>query len=191
MRTKVDKRTLRTKEAILKTFEEMICEKKPELINVKALTDRCGIHRKTFYLHYTCIEALFEDALNILVQQYNEEIAKLPKPYTYYDLTRVLFEFYTRSEYNECLYCNPKYVEFSSRLGATTLKHNRSIYNPYSHYSPDMQNIINAFVSQASSVAFRQWVADGKKVPMEEAIDMVGTLLEKGVQAIIKPVDSL
>ncbi len=186
MRKKIDQRTLRTKHRILTTFEEMICEKKPELINIKALTDRCGIHRKTFYLHYTCIEALYEDALNILIQQYNDKIAKLPNPYTYYDLTKILFEFYSKNEYRECLFCNPKYVEFSSRLGATTLKHNRSIYNPYQNYSIEMQNIINAFVSQASAVAFRQWVADGKKVPMDDAIQMVGSLLEKGVQSIIK-----
>lgn len=50
-----------------------------------------------------------------------------------------------------------------------------------------MKNIINAFVSQASSAAFRQWISDGKKVPMENAIQMVGTLLEMGVQGIITP----
>lgn len=179
-----DKRYIKTRDAILNAFKEMVCEKKPELITVKALTERAGIHRKTFYLHYTCIEALYEDALNTLAQEYAAEVAKLPNPYTYQDLTRVLFDFYTRSEYAECLYCNPRFADFSARLTSVTLKNNRAVYNPYRNFSPEMQNIINAFVSNASAIAFRQWVADGKTVPMDAAVKTVGTLLEKGVEAI-------
>lgn len=185
MEKTVDKRIARTKEAILTAFKEMICENHPEKINVKALTERAGIHRKTFYLHYTCIEALYEDAIHVLTQEYNERVSALPVPYTYYDLTKVLFSFYTGSAYAEAMICNPQYASFFSKIQRVSLMNNRSIYNPYSAYSPEMQNIINAFVSNGSNMAFRQWVSDGKKVPMEEAVEMVSTLLEHGVQAII------
>ena len=179
-----DIRVRRTKEAIFKAFREMVCEKKPESINVKNLAERAGIHRKTFYLHYTCIEALYEDALNILAMEYFKEVEKLPIPFTYFELTRILFEFCSSSEYSECLYCNPNYSVFSTKLMSATLKHNRLIDNPYRQYSPEMQNIINTFVTNASMVSYRQWVSDGKKVPMDEAIWMVSTLLENGVSAI-------
>ncbi len=182
MDTKASNTSTRTKKAILEAFKEMICKK--ETINVTTIAERAGIHRKTFYLYYTCIEALYEDALIILSNEYAKEVEKLPIPYNYYDLTRVMFEFYASNEYNEILICHPNYSEFSSKLRLITLKHNRSIDNPYRNYSPEMQNIINAFVTNASLIAYRQWVADGKVVPMDEAIEMVSTLLEHGVSAI-------
>ncbi len=179
-----DVRVTRTRAAIMNAFEEMICEEKAEEINVKALAERAGIHRKTFYLHYSSIEALYADAIRTLVQDYNELVEKLPPSYNYYDLTRILFEFGTRNRYTEILYCNPKYADLFLRIRNATLEHNRALNNPFQAYSPEMQSICNAFVTNASNTAFRQWVNDGKKVPMEEAVEMVSTLLEQGVSAI-------
>lgn len=48
----------------------MIMEKDASGITVKELTDRAMIHRKTFYLHYTSIEALYEDILSELSKDY-------------------------------------------------------------------------------------------------------------------------
>ena len=49
-------------------------------ITVKELTERAHIHRKTFYLHYTCIEALFEDLLGQITEEYYHAIDQLPIP---------------------------------------------------------------------------------------------------------------
>ena len=47
-----DRRVLRTRAVIKETAKQMICEMDAEKITVKALAERAGIHRKTFYLHY-------------------------------------------------------------------------------------------------------------------------------------------
>lgn len=173
-----------TDEAIHGAFVRLICERKPELITVKRLAEIAGIHRKTFYLHYTCIEALYQAELSRIVDEYGQEVDKLPIPYDYYDLTKILFEFNTRDEYTELLYCDLKYMEFHNSIRLKKMARNRSRYNPYREYPQELQSIINAFVTQASNAAFRQWVADGKKVPMEDAVQIIGTLLEKGVETI-------
>ena len=49
---KEDLRVTRTREAIHSTFKEMICETDYDKITIKKLTERAGINRKTFYLHY-------------------------------------------------------------------------------------------------------------------------------------------
>ena len=58
-----DLRVQKTLAAIHSAIKAMILEMDPAAITVKALAERAQIHRKTFYLHYTCIEALFEDLL--------------------------------------------------------------------------------------------------------------------------------
>lgn len=57
---KTDLRVKKTRAAIKNAFKEMIMEMSPSEIQVKELAERAQIHRKTFYLHYTCIEALLK-----------------------------------------------------------------------------------------------------------------------------------
>ncbi len=175
---------MNTKQKILLAFQEMICDNKSTKINVTTITDKVGIHRKTFYLHFSCIEDLYEEAITLLADEYSNEVKKLNLPFNYYDLTKVFFDFCSNNEYAEKLYCNPAYSDLCSKLNIKTIQNNRNLNNPYSHYSPEMQNIINAFVTNASIIAYRQWVLDGKRVKKEDAIHMVSTLLETGVSSI-------
>lgn len=55
MERKTDLRVLKTRTAIKNTFKEMVMEMNASDIQIKELTERAMIHRKTFYLHYTCI----------------------------------------------------------------------------------------------------------------------------------------
>ena len=56
------------------------------------------IHRKTFYLHYTCIEALFEDLLGQITEEYYHAIDQLPIDAPFTEVNRVFFEFTARQE---------------------------------------------------------------------------------------------
>lgn len=73
-----DLRVQKTQDAIQTAIKEMICEMDAADITVKELTERAHIHRKTFYLHYTCIEALFEDLLGQITEEYYHAIDQLP-----------------------------------------------------------------------------------------------------------------
>ena len=61
---KSDLRVVRTRNALCVAFEELIAETTLDKITVKALTDRAGINRKTFYLHYETIEAFYDEIMN-------------------------------------------------------------------------------------------------------------------------------
>lgn len=60
---KSDLRVVRTRNALRAAFEELIAETTLDKITVKALTDRAGINRKTFYLHYETIEAFYDEIM--------------------------------------------------------------------------------------------------------------------------------
>ncbi len=65
---KEDLRILKTREAIHKTFEEMICEMDYEQISIKELTERARINRKTFYLHYNSLDDLLKELQNKMAE---------------------------------------------------------------------------------------------------------------------------
>ena len=87
-----DLRVQKTQDAIQTAIKEMICEMDAADITVKELTERAHIHRKTFYLHYTCIEALFEDLLGQITEEYYHAIDQLPLDAPFTDVNRVFFE---------------------------------------------------------------------------------------------------
>ena len=188
---RLDLRVQKTREAIRNTFMEMVCEMDASQISVKELTERARIHRKTFYLHYTSIEALFEDMIQESANRYFAEIDKVPLPMPMQEVNRVFFTFLAQQdEYNERLICTPSYRDFCNKLFHMALRHNRTRHNPYAHLPVEQQNIVNTFAAIGSLEMYRQWVADGKKVPLEELIDLTGKLLCHGVTSIqdsIKP----
>ena len=66
-----------------------------------------------------------------------------------------------------------------------TLQHNRSRHNPYAAFSTGEQNIINTFLSVSSVNLYRQWVRDGKIVPLEDLIELSGKLFYTGISSVI------
>ncbi len=184
---KVDLRVLKTREAIKSTFKEMVCEMDAPKITVKELTERARIHRKTFYLHYTSIEALFEDMLQEAANAYFAEVDQVPLPMPMTEINRVFFTYLSKQDaFTERLICTESYRDFCNKLFMTALRHNRSRYNPYSHLDEAEQNIVNTFTSESSLDMYRQWVADGKRVPVERLIELTGMLLSRGTESITK-----
>lgn len=174
-------RSRRTKEAIRRAFREMVSRGEQDGMNVSSLSARAGIHRKTFYLHYESIEALYEDMIEQVAADYAVEVGKLDIPYDYRDLSRVLFEFYTRDAFTEALIADPACTQMFNQLAIKTLAGNRAAYNPFAQLPTAEQTLVNTFASSASNEYFRQWVRSGKKVPLERAAELLGDLLEDGI----------
>lgn len=187
----MDLRVQKTREAIKNTFKEMVLEMDAPKITVKELTERARIHRKTFYLHYTSIEALFEDMLQEAANKYFAEIDKISPTMPMKEINRVFFTFLSKQDaFTERLIFAESYRDFCNKLFSTALKHNRSRYNPYAHLPEVEQNIVNTFTTQSSLDMYRQWVADGKKVPLERLIELSGMLLSNGTSSVIKHHDN-
>lgn len=181
---KENPRAARTQKSIRDAFKTLLINGKQEDINIKKIAEMAGIHRKTFYLHYTCIEALYEDMIQNVISDYGKEVEKLSIPYDYYDLTRIMFEFYTADPFREKLVTDPRYQDFSLKIMARNLLHNRKGYNPFERYSADEQMMINNFLAGASTDIFRFWVSSGKKMPMDEVTELTGRLLEGGASSL-------
>lgn len=67
-----DRRQRRSKIAIRQAFLQLLSEKDLSEITVKEIADRADRDRKTFYLHYGCIDDLIDE---ILQEEAEEEVA--------------------------------------------------------------------------------------------------------------------
>lgn len=186
MERKTDLRVLKTRNSIKNAFKEMIMEMEASSIQIKELTERAMIHRKTFYLHYTCIEALYEDVLSELSQEYYKAIEQIPYDAPFTEVNRVFFEFMASQEaYMEKIVCDSSYREFADKFFMAMLIHNRSRYNPYAKFSQEEQNIINTFLGTSSVNIYRRWVADKKSLPLQDLISLSGKLFYSGIASVL------
>lgn len=182
---KTDLRVLKTRNAIKEAFKQMVLEMDASQITVKELTERAMIHRKTFYLHYTAIEALYEDILKEMSEAYYKQIDQLPPDAPFAEVNRVFFTFMAAQEpYMEKIICSSSYADFTDKLFLTTMLHNRSRYNPYAAYTQTEQNIINTFLCQSSINIYRRWVHDQKKLPLDRLIELSSQLFMNGISSV-------
>ena len=182
----MDMRVMKTRRAIQNTFKEMICTLEADKITIKELTERAEIHRKTFYLHYTSIEALYEDMLQLIMQDYLKAIVEPSELNDIAENTKRGFTYLAaQEEYVERLICHPSYRDFCNKLFAAVEQHNRNRYNPFSDISPEKQRLITTFMVTTALDFYRQWVSDMKKVPVDEASELLCRLTCNGIYGIL------
>ena len=179
---KEDLRVIRTREAIRKAFEEMICEMDYEQISIKELTERARINRKTFYLHYNSLDDLLRELQNEMAKNFIERTRDLERPR---DMDKITREFFLVSEgagrLHERLMCSGSYHYISRRITNEIMSETWGTDGKQKSIDPYVQNIVMTFVSQSTIEIYKQWIADGKKIPLEEIIALTTKLICNGV----------
>lgn len=118
--TRVDVRTIRTKEHIRHVLEEMIIEKDYPQITISELMHRAKLNRKTFYLHYESISSIFEE----LADDISEKIITILKSAcadtnqtTIHAIIEKYVEIHAQNyELHRQLFCNPSYYFVFDRI---------------------------------------------------------------------------
>lgn len=181
-----DLRVRKTIEAIKNTFEELICEKNYEKITVKELCDRALINKKTFYHYYPTLD----DLLGELQMQISEGYIKIVKDYKLPDdidkLTRTFFEYSAKQGLAyEKITCSSSYSYIRQRM---IKKVNGSTWEQ-SHELMQMDDfrrkLLIEYMNTTTVEIYRQWVEDGKKIPLEEIIDIATRLIYSGANGLL------
>ena len=186
---KEDLRVVKTIEGIKAAFEELICEKNYEQITVKELCDKARINKKTFYHYYETLDFLLAEMQAELSSGYVERVKdfKLPE-----ELDKVNREFFLFSveqgKAYEKITCSVAYSavrqDMIDEVIAETWGKSKTFMKMDSLY----QNLLINYINTVSVGTYRQWVADGKKIPLEEVISLSNALICKGTEGFMKQV---
>ena len=182
-----DLRVVKTIEGIKTAFEELICEKDYDRITVKELCDRARINKKTFYHYYETLDALLAELQTELSAGYLERIKNFSLPE---DLDKVNREFFLFSSEQGLAYekitisgnwhsVRDEMVEEINDAGWGKSK-------KYQKLSDFEKKLLMGFINSAVLTAYRQWVEDGKTMPLEEVIDMTNRIVLGGVNGFFK-----
>lgn len=182
-----DLRVQKTIEVIHKTFEEMICEMDYEKITVKELCERARINKKTFYRYYDVLDDLLSELQNIMTREYLERIADYRIPE---ELDKINREFFLYSVEKGLVYekitCSGSYNYIRNKMVNNVMSSTWGKSTWLQLLDTYKQNILLGFVQSASVEMYRRWVTDGKKIPLEEIIEISNQLLCAGVNGFVE-----
>ena len=187
MKNKIDLRVLKTEESIKSTFKTMLLEMPYEKITIKELCERAVINRKTFYLHYNSIDDVLEEFQEELASEYFDRIKDFDHIANVEKMIEAFFLFSEeKGEFYEKIHCNYNYdyihQQTTNKLSLKVQDNLKSIRK----FTPEKQDIILAFVNSATLGIYRQWIKDGKKIPVGEVIDIASTFVKTGLAKYMK-----
>ena len=183
---KEDLRVRKTREAIHSAFKAMICEMDFEQITIKELTQRAQINRKTFYLHYNGLEDLLAELQEEIAENFIKRRVSYGSMKDIRDMIRVFFEHAANMPlFHERLMCcgsyQPIWEQINKRIMDYRKETNRGVFGLDEH----AENLVFAYYGANSTILYRQWVADGKKLPLEELIALATRLICNGMSSVV------
>lgn len=183
-----DLRIQKTMAAIKESFEALICEKNYHEITVTELCARARINKKTFYHYYPTLDDLLEEMQMELSSAYIELVKDYKLPEDAEKVNRVFFEYsaaqglaYEKITCSSGSYSASQQAMYRQVMDATWGK------SPaFQRLSREEQNLVLTFINSFGVGFYRQWIADGKKLPLERVIELSGTMMCGGLDRFFK-----
>jgi len=181
MNLKQDLRVQKTQEAIRGTFRQMIIEMDFQNITIKELAERARINRKTFYFHFSKLDDLLEELCNELVEGFLKRVEgyRALKDRAWY-----VREFFINQEelggLGERIVCAESNRYMLKRMTNEIVSQTWDFPAGSDDLATYRQNILVSFSHHCILGAYRQWIKDDKKIPLEDMIELTITLVSSG-----------
>ena len=182
-----DLRVQKTIEAIHSTFEEMLCEMDYKKITVKELCERARINKKTFYRYYDVLDDLLEETQNVFIQEYLKRVENYRIPEELDKINREFFLYsLEKGRVYEIITCISSYHTIRNKMVNTVMSQTWGQSSWLRLLDPSMQDILLEFIQSSSIAIYRKWVADGKRISLNEIIEISNQLLCSGVNGFLE-----
>lgn len=182
-----DLRVVKTIEGIKAAFEELICEKDYERITVKELCERARINKKTFYHYYETLDFLLAEMQAELSSDFLERIRDYSLPE---ELDQVNREFFLFAEEKGLAYekitCGGAYHAIRDEMTSQVNDEGWSRSKKFQLLSDYEKKLLMGFINNSVLTAYRQWVEDGKTLPVDEVIALTNKIVLGGVNGFFK-----
>ena len=183
-----DLRIQKTMAAIKESFETLICDKDYNRITVTELCQRAKINKKTFYHYYPTLNDLLTEMQMELSSKYIELVKDFRLPEDAEKVNRIFFEYSAAQglAYEKITCSAGSYSAAQQAMNAKVMDATWRKSSAFQKLSEEEQNLVLAFINTFGVGCYRQWVADGKKVPLERVIQLSGSLMCGGLDRFFK-----
>ncbi|HJC24847.1 MAG TPA: TetR/AcrR family transcriptional regulator [Candidatus Eisenbergiella merdavium] len=168
-----DARVIGTRNAIRKSFLELLRNKTVNRITVREICEMSRINRSTFYKHYRDIPDVLEKMEEEILSGLTENLKPtLPRMESYLDM--VMTEMKARGDIYLILASENADPDFPAKIFWCCY---RAVYPQFERkfpYLTDAQrDMVYRFLAQGSGGILSGWIRDGMQEPKEKVIDLL------------------
>lgn len=183
---KIDRRIVKTKDSIRKSFLQLLQTKEFHLITVTELANLANIDRKTFYLHYNSIADIlkeFESELADKVLLLLQKSTKFNIDFFFQGLNKIMMEdigLYRKiSETTSYAFLQTECKDILKNTLSESF---------YSKTDMTLQkfNVYTEYIASGIIGVYTNWLCSGSKISLEELTDTAKDAVANGWNKIIK-----
>ncbi len=186
----IDKRVVKTKNAIFDAFKQLVQQKDMADISISELTQKANITRSTFYMYYDTVGDVRSDIEN-------EIVARIDKIMSEADLLNSMTDPYPlfsalASEITEQDRDN-RYILSSNNSGQLLDKINERFVTAYVHFITEVNDgtdigkarYIAAFTIAGMTECFKIWFNHKSSITLEELCKNIAEVVSRGLAWIL------
>ena len=186
----MDRRIVKTKEAIAKAYQDLITEKGTTRISISEVARRANIDRKTFYLHYNSLD----DVLNEYVEHKFNTIVSVMEENHYSDdpfnvemLIDLLDKFYKEEE-NLLLAVagGDAYDDLWIKVHDILADKTKNLYAPLVNIDAGEISVFYDFFTAGVIDVYRRWSRGEYSYDLRHLIEMIGGVVRTGLHPFLK-----
>jgi len=180
--SKVDRRVLKSQEAIKKAVVELMSEKNFDDITIQDISDRANVNRGTIYLHYMdkfdLLDKLIEEHMNEM-----REMCVWACEMEWADATLVFFEYFERNHlFFSTMLASKASLSFRSRFLEFLIEEFKDEVDITEGKNHGLnEDVMLQFMGTAYVGVVEWWITSGMPYPPRAIAEQVGTLLERCV----------
>lgn len=179
----VDRRVLKSQEAIKKAFFELMAEKDFKEITVHLISERANLNRGTFYLHYLdkfdlldkCIEEQFAELMRVCAAKEHDQTH-----YPTFDSILTTTQYFEEHfMFYSCMLNNKGMPSFRDRMLELMVKGIHEQINMSDINKGMNKDILVQFMASAIVGIIEWWIVNHMPVPAQQLANELWTLLER------------
>jgi AcrR family transcriptional regulator len=182
--------TALTRNNLIEAFWSLYCQKKIEYISIKAITDKAGYHRSTFYEYFVDIYDLLNQLEESLLAYIQENVVDSLAVDRNGDIPQGLVDLYeSKGKYLSVLLGEIGDPDFPQKLktvmGSVLMK-------PFGLSESDLHtSYILEFGLSAIIATITHWYRNNKNLPSKELVSLIRSMLMNGIFPIIRKYSNL
>lgn len=178
---KIDRRTRKTKEALLRALTRLMAARKLNQITVREITDLADVNRSTFYLHYTDVFDMLGKIESEMLEDFKENFEKYVLNSANYNsmltFLNYVFEFvYANADLCRILLGPDGDVAFVNKFKDAILRSQPVFKHDLSVSEIDYFRI---FIITGCIGVIQKWLADGMALPTGKMASIVFQMIFK------------
>ncbi len=183
---KQEAQALRTRNKLVDAFWELMSEIGFKEITVKNITDRAGVYRSTFYLHFVDMYELLEQQEDALIDEWklhwSQEAKASSAAGDFKQVVTILSGFYTTHGDKIFLLLGEHGIgNFEQKIKKTMYEQSKELMQVQGSIEFDY---LFEFFANAIIYTMAKWYQDRDVVPIESVISMMYEIVETGFKYV-------